>query len=186
MRDEEFIRGNVPMTKEEVRAVSISKLELKETSVLYDVGAGTGSISIEAAFAVKRGCVFAIERKEEAVKLLYANREKFFRYNVTVVEGRAPEAFENLPAPTHVFLGGTSGSMDDIIEAVLKKNPHVRVVMNVIALESLSQAVNSLKKRGIEGEILSMQVAKAKKAGSYHLMEGQNPVYIISFGGETV
>ena len=107
MRDEEFIRGAVPMTKSEVRAVSISKLELEEDSVVYDVGAGTGSVSVEAAGAAKKGRVFAIEKKKEAVELLYANKNRFGRDNMTVIEGTAPSALKELPAPTHVFLGGT-------------------------------------------------------------------------------
>ena len=184
MRDEEFIRGKVPMTKSEVRAVSLSKLELTEDAVFYDIGAGTGSVSIEAAAILKKGHVFSVEKKQEAIELLYANKEKFHRHNMTVVQGTAPEALKELPAPTHAFLGGTSGSMDEILEIVLKKNPQARIVINVIALESLGDAAACLKKRGIEGEIVSVQVAKAKKAGPYHLMEGQNPVYIISFGGE--
>ncbi|WP_243008956.1 precorrin-6Y C5,15-methyltransferase (decarboxylating) subunit CbiT [Clostridium sp. AM58-1XD] len=183
MRDEVFLRGDVPMTKSEVRAVSISKLELSESSVLYDVGAGTGSVSIESGQVIKSGRIFAIEKNPEAIRLLKANREKFQTENMEIIEGTAPKAMEGLAAPTHAFLGGTSGNVDEILDVLLEKNPSVRIVINVIAVESLCLAVESLKRRGIEPEIVSVQVAKARKAGAYHLMQGQNPVYILSFGG---
>lgn len=184
MRDELFIRGAVPMTKSEVRAVSISKLELEEDSVLYDVGAGTGSVSIEAASFLKKGKVYAIERKEEAISLIKANKERFHAGSLEIVEGTAPEAMENLEAPTHVFIGGTSGSMKEVLSLILQKNPKARIVINVLALESLSEILTWLKENSIAAEIVQVQVSKAKEAGAYHLMMGQNPVYVISFGGE--
>lgn len=184
MRDELFIRGAVPMTKSEVRAVSISKLELEEDSVLYDVGAGTGSVSIEAASFLKKGKVYAIERKEEAISLIKANKERFHAECLEIVEGTAPQAMVSLEAPTHVFIGGTSGSMKEVLSLVLQKNPKVRIVINVLALESLSEILTWLKENSIAAEIVQVQVSKAKEAGTYHLMMGQNPVYVISFGGE--
>ncbi|WP_367568397.1 precorrin-6Y C5,15-methyltransferase (decarboxylating) subunit CbiT [Lacrimispora sp.] len=184
MRDELFIRGAVPMTKSEVRAVSISKLELGEDSILYDVGAGTGSVSIEAASFLKKGKAYAIERKEEAISLIKANKERFHAECLEIVEGTAPEAMEGLETPTHVFIGGTSGSMKEVLSLVLQKNPKARIVINVLALESLSEIVTWLKENSIAAEIVQMQVSKAKEAGDYHLMMGQNPVYVISFGGE--
>ena len=183
MRDEVFLRGDVPMTKSEVRAISISKLELSESSVLYDVGAGTGSVSVESGQVIKSGRIYAVEKNPEAVRLLKANREKFLIENMEIIEGTAPNALEGLAAPTHAFLGGTSGNVDEILNVILEKNPSARIVINVIAVESLCLAVESLKRRGIEPEIVSVQVAKARKAGAYHLMQGQNPVYILSFGG---
>ena len=123
MRDELFIRGDVPMTKSEVRAVSLSKLELNSDSILYDVGAGTGSVSIEASPILKSGRVYAIEKKPEALDLIKANKEKFCAHCLEIVEGAAPEAFKALEAPTHVFIGGTSGSMEEILDLVLRKKP---------------------------------------------------------------
>ena len=105
MRDEWFIRGEVPMTKSEVRAVSVEKLELSADSVLYDIGAGTGSVSVEAAAFLPEGTVYAIEKKREAVELLKKNREKFRAERIRIIEGAAPEALEGLEAPTHAFLG---------------------------------------------------------------------------------
>lgn len=184
MRDELFIRGDVPMTKSEVRAVSLSKLELNSDSILYDVGAGTGSVSIEASLILKAGRVYAIEKKAEALDLIKANKEKFCARCVEIVEGAAPEALTALEAPTHVFIGGTSGSMEEILNLVLRKNPKVRIVINVIALESLTEVLSWLKTRSIPGEIVQVQIARSRKLGDYHLMTGQNPVYVVSFGGE--
>ncbi|WP_394522424.1 precorrin-6Y C5,15-methyltransferase (decarboxylating) subunit CbiT [Lacrimispora sp. JR3] len=184
MRDELFIRGTVPMTKSEVRAVSISKLELGPDSVLYDVGAGTGSVSVEASFLVPSGQVYAIEKKPEAVALIQANKEKFSANRLWVVEGTAPEVLVGLEAPTHVFLGGTSGAMEEVLNLVMEKNPKVRVVINVLALESIADVIRWLKKHSISAEIVQVQISKGKAAGNYHLMMGQNPVYVISFGGE--
>lgn len=185
MRDEWFIRGKVPMTKSEVRAVSISKLELTEEAVLYDIGAGTGSVGIEAALSVPRGQVYAIEQKKEAAELILQNKEKFQVNNLVLVEGSAPEALEDLPAPSHAFVGGSSGHMEEIVELLLQKNPKIRMVFNAIALETVGEILNVLKKRGLEHEVVSVQVSRAIQAGQYHMMQGQNPIYVISAGGES-
>jgi precorrin-6Y C5,15-methyltransferase (decarboxylating) len=184
MRDELFVRGDVPMTKSEVRAVCISKLELDPDSILYDIGAGTGSVSVEASVYLTNGKVFAVEKKPEAQELIEANRKKFNADCITVVKGTAPDALSGLETATHVFLGGTSGNLEEVLDLVLRENPNVRVVANFIALESLTDMLLWLKKHSIEAEIVQMQVSRAKTAGSYHMMMGQNPVYIISFGGE--
>ncbi|MDW2799055.1 precorrin-6Y C5,15-methyltransferase (decarboxylating) subunit CbiT [Clostridium boliviensis] len=184
MRDELFVRGDVPMTKSEIRTVCVSKLELETDSILYDIGAGTGSVSVEASRYLTNGKVFAVEKKPEAQELIKANKKKFSADCITVIKGSAPEALSGLETATHVFLGGTSGNLEEILELVLRKNPDVRVVANFIALESLSDMLLWLKKRSIDAEIVQMQVSRAKAAGSYHMMLGQNPVYIISFGGK--
>lgn len=183
--DEAFIRGKVPMTKEEVRSISLSKLQLTRNSIVYDVGAGTGSVSVEMAMQAVEGQVYAIEKKPEAVELLYKNKEKFAADNLEIVEGLAPEACVDLPVPTHAFIGGSSGNMKDILELLLSKNPGIRVVINCIALESVGEAMNCLNALPFEQvDIAQVQVAKGKKAGSYHLMMGQNPVYVISCRGK--
>ena len=183
--DEAFIRGKVPMTKEEVRSISLSKLQLTRHSVIYDVGAGTGSVSVEMAMQAVEGQVYAIEKKPEAVELLYKNKEKFAADNLTIIEGLAPEACVDLPVPTHAFIGGSSGNMKEILELLLSKNPKIRVVINCIALESVGEAMNCLKELPLKQvDIAQVQVAKGKKAGSYHLMMGQNPVYVISCQGK--
>lgn len=173
--------GVVPMTKSEIRAVCLSKLQLTERSVCWDVGAGTGSVAIEMALQAKKGCVFAIERKSAAVELLHMNREKFSVENLSVVSGCAPEACLDLPAPSHAFIGGSSGNMREIITLLLEKNPTIRIVATAIALESISELTACIKEfPWIDTEVISMQVAHDKKAGPYHLMTGQNPIYIFT------
>ena len=182
--DEAFLREKVPMTKEEVRDISLSKLRLTRQAVIYDVGAGTGSVSIEMALQAEEGTVYAVEKKPEAVELICRNRKKFGAANLQVVEGAAPEALEDLPVPTHVFIGGTSGSLKEILKRVLMKNPGARIVINAIALETVSEALSCIRQLPLEGtDIVSVSVGKAKSVGSYHMMMGQNPVYVISCSG---
>ncbi|MGD9568413.1 MAG: precorrin-6y C5,15-methyltransferase (decarboxylating) subunit CbiE [Sedimentibacter sp.] len=187
IKDEEFITGKAPMTKSEVRTVSIGKLRLKSDYTVYDIGAGTGSVSIEAALKLYNGTLYAIEKELEAVTLIEKNIKKFKTYNVEIIKGTAPEAIEELPRPDACFIGGSSGNMDDIINAVLKKNHQVNVVINTITLQSLNEAINCMEKYKFEDvEIVSVSVAKSKKAGKYDLMMGQNPIYIISGKGSGV
>ena len=129
--DEAFSRAeSVPMTKSEIRAVCLSKLALREDSVVWDVGAGTGSVTVEAAMAARRGRVYAVERKDAAFDILRENLRRFHTDNVTPVSGTAPDACADLPAPTHAFLGGTTGHMKEIIALLLEKNPRVRIAVS--------------------------------------------------------
>ena len=186
--DDLFLRGKVPMTKSEVRSISLSKLRLHKDAVVWDVGAGTGSVSIEAASLAKDGVVYAIEKKDEAIDLLEQNKRKFGTDNLEIIKGLAPEALEGLPAPTHAFIGGSSGNLKEILEVLLEQNPRVRVVINAIALETVAEAMQCLKSMAFtDVDIAQVSVAKGKKLGSYEMMMGQNPVYIFSCtGGETV
>jgi precorrin-6Y C5,15-methyltransferase (decarboxylating) len=182
--DDMFIRGKIPMTKSEVRSISLSKLQLKKDSILYDVGAGTGSVSIEGAMIVKGGMVYAIEKKEDAVTLIEVNKLKFDVQNLEIIKGEASKVLDILPRPTHVFIGGTSGNLKEILTKVFSKNENARIVINVIALESLAEVVYLLKEMPVEDlEITQVTIAKGKEVGNYHLMMGQNPVYVISFVG---
>ena len=180
MRDEWFIRGKVPMTKREVRAVSLERLELKAGEVLYDIGAGTGSVAIQAALANPGLQVYAFEQKEEGCGLIRQNREKFAAWNVTVVPGKAPESLEGLPAPDKVFIGGSGGRIGEILEYLRKENPAVRIVINLIALETLGEVTRYLEQKELEAEIVCIQVSRSRRAGAYHLMEGMNPVYVVT------
>lgn len=178
--DEQFIRGKVPMTKEEVRSISLSKLRLCRDSVVYDVGAGTGSVAIECARAADHGKVYAIEWKEDGWKLIAQNRKKFAVSNLEIVPGRAPKALAELPAPTHAFIGGSGGSMKSILRELIRKNPDVRIVVNSITLETLNETMDAAKTLNLEiEEITGVSVAKSKTVGDYHMMMGQNPVYVI-------
>ncbi len=181
MSDEEFVRGKVPMTKEEVRSISLSKLELKKDSVIYDIGAGTGSVSVECARMAEAGSVYAIEKKPEALKLVEENKYKTASANLHIIAGEAPEAMEQLPVPTHAFIGGSSGKLEEILKRLWEKNPQVRVVVNAISLETVAEMTQIIKKyKFTKKEILQVTISKAKEIGSHQLMMGQNPVYIIT------
>ena len=170
------------MTKSEVRAVCLSKLALGEDSVGWDVGAGTGSVTVEMALAAQRGKVYAIERKDAAVALLKENCARFHTDNVTVVPGTAPECCHDLPAPTHAFLGGTSGNMKEIIALLLEKNPAVRIVATAVTLESVAELTACLPLfPDRKPEIVTLSVSRGRPLGAYHLMTAQNPIWIFTF-----
>lgn len=180
--DDAFIRGKVPMTKEEVRAVSLAKLGLHNDSVIYDIGAGTGSVSIECALRAPDGEVWAIEHNPVALELLEENRSNFGVSNLRIVSGSAPEAMESLPIPTHAFIGGSSGKLSKILDVLYQKNPGVRIVVNAISLETVAELTVFIKENQItDAEIVNLQVSRSKQVGSHHLMMANNPVYIVSF-----
>ncbi len=182
LSDDRFLRGRVPMTKSEVRSVVLSKLALARHSVLYDIGAGTGSIAIEAARQIPDGHVYAIEKNPEGLALIEQNRLRLQTDNVTIISGTAPECMEELPAATHAFIGGSSGRLADILKLLYSKNPDIRIVSTAITLETIAEIIHLQKEMALpEPEIVQVHVSTAKKAGAYHLMQGQNPVYIITF-----
>ena len=177
--DEEFTRGDAPMTKSEVRALSVAKLKLSDDSVIYDIGAGTGSVSIEMALVAVNGNVYAIEKEDPAADLIEVNKLKFKTPNVQVIRGLAPEAMSDLPVPTHAFIGGSSGNLKDIVGCLLEKNPDIRIVINSVTIETLEETTQVIREFGlVEEEITCINVSKARKLGKYHLMTAQNPVYI--------
>lgn len=179
--DEAFLRDQVPMTKEEVRTLSVSKLRLEPHHTVWDVGAGTGSVSAECCWAVPAGRVFAVEKKEAALALLAKNREKFGLTNLHIVPGEAPEVLSDLPAPDRVFLGGTSGNMEPILRTALEKNPAVRFVVTAVTLETIAETLRCFTTLGLsDTDMVQISAARTRKAGSYHLMDAQNPVWIVS------
>ena len=183
--DDSFIRGKIPMTKEEIRIISISKLRLNKNAIIYDIGAGTGSVSVELALQAMEGTVYAIEKKSEAVRLIEENKMKFGADNLIPVEGIAPEAMEKLPEPTHAFIGGSSGNLPDIMKLLLHKNPKIRIVINAITLETMTEALQCVKRfEAVETEIVQVSISKSQTIGDYHMMMGQNPVFIISCTGK--
>ena len=180
--DGAFLRGDVPMTKEEVRALALSKLRLEEHHVVWDVGAGTGSVSVECALSCPAGRVYAVEKKDAALALLAENKARFHAVNLEIVAGTAPEALENLPAPDRVFLGGTSGSLEEILQVVFHKNPAARVVCTAVTLETVGEAAKCFARLG-SPDMVQLSVTRTRPAGRYHLMDAQNPVWIFSGEG---
>ena len=178
--DEAFERGDVPMTKQEVRAAVLAKLAVRPEDILWDVGAGTGSVSVELALAAPRGRVYAVECRPEGCALIKANREKFRTRNLVLVEGLAPAVLSDLPAPDAVFIGGSKGSLAAIVDAALDKNPDARICVSAIALETLSAAVAALTAKGRTVQVSQIAVSRAKAVGGLHLMMAQNPIYLIT------
>ena len=191
MRDDWFTRGKVPMTKQEVRAVSISALELSGDSILLDIGSGTGSIGAEAVKVYPGLYVAAFERNPEGVMLTRENLQKAGAENRSeVIAGEVPETLrewifgrirERKPLATHAFLGGTGGHMAEVLDLLAKTMPHIRIVANVIALETLEQLLGWTGRHGITPEISQVQISRGEMAGKYTMMRGQNPVWVISF-----
>lgn len=181
LEDGAFLRSEVPMTKSEIRSIAISKMQLYRNSVIYDIGAGTGSVTIETALQSDMGHVYAIEQKPESAALIRENIKKFSASNVTVVEGRAPEVFDGLERPTHAFIGGSSGHMSEILDSLWKMNPEIRVVLTTISLETLSDVMRYIETRDyISDDIIQVGISKARVLGRYHLMSGESPIYIIT------
>lgn len=181
LSDGDFLRGKTPMTKEEVRALVLSRLRLQPHHTVWDVGAGTGSVSAECCLAVNEGRVFAVERKPEAVELLQANKARLGLTNLHIVQGSAPEALSGLPAPDRVFLGGTGGSMEPILRAALAKNPAVRAVITAVTIETIAQAMSCFAALGFtDTDAVQIAATRTRQAGACHLMDAQNPVWIVS------
>lgn len=177
--DSQFIRGNVPMTKEEIREISVSKLHLARDSVVYDIGAGTGSVAVECARMAYNGKVYAVEKNEEAIKLIERNKILHGTDNLEIIKGEAPGILGGLEVPTHVFIGGSSGRLNQIIDIIFSKNGNARIVINAVTLETITEVQSIIKEKGLHGDITCITVSKAKEAGNYHMMMGLNPVWII-------
>ena len=176
--DGEFLRGQIPMTKQEVRSPILSKLAVGPEDLCWDLGAGTGSVSVELAHH-SRG-VWAVEQKAEALALIRENRSRFRAWNLRVVEGHAPEILEDLPAPDAVFVGGSGGRLPEILNAVHRANPAARVCVSANALETLTLAAESLNALNYETEITQIAVSRTRAAGGLHLLLAQNPVFLIT------
>lgn len=179
--DKEFVQKELPMTKQEVRAVTIAKLQLKPDSTLVDVGAGTGTIGIEAATYMPNGQVIGIEKEEKGLNTIKENVEKIGVKNYKLIHGKAPE---DIPAVNYdrMFIGGSTGSMEKIVSHFMENSKaDSRLVINTITLESLNESMEILKKFNFEDiEIVNLMVSRGKKIGKYTLMYGENPIYIIT------
>lgn len=183
-RDEDYLRGRVPMTKSEVRAVILSCLEPERGDVMWDVGAGTGSVSLQMARRALDGMVYAVERNQEAVGLIQKNRHRLRVSNVLTVRGEAPGILRALPAPDKVFVGGSSGNLSEILKKAWEKNPQARIVVSAITLNTAAACMDCMRLFPEHpAQITQIQASRARKAGSFQLMEGLNPVYIVTFEG---
>ena len=181
LADELFMRSKVPMTKQEVRSVSMSKLMPKATDLIYDIGAGSGSCSIELALLARLGKVWAFERNPVAVELLGKNKELFGVENLEVIAGEALENIKDMPAPDCVFVGGSGGDLCQMLDIIYSKNSSCRVVINAITIETLAEVAEYYKQHhDYTLDIVNVFVARGKHLGSYNLMMAQNPVYVMT------
>lgn len=182
--DGRFLRGEVPMTKQEVRAVALAKLGLRPADVVYDIGAGTGSVSVEMALLARRGRVFAIERTPAGCELIRQNRADFGTYNLELIEGEAPEALADLPAPDAAFIGGSGGHLEAIVKALVERNPAVRIVIAAVTLETLAAAGAALQAAGVaDVETVQLAVSRGEPLGRYTQLKAQNPIFLVAGGG---
>lgn len=178
--DDVFIRGQVPMTKSDIRALTLVRAQIGPGDIVWDVGAGTGSISVEAALQARGGQVFAVERGLVGCDLIEANGRKQGVDNLVVVAGEAPEALGDLPAPNAVIIGGSGGKLPEILETIWRRlQTGGRLVLNAVTVETVAMATHWLKQKGIPFEASQIQVNRLDPVGSVHLWKSQNPVVII-------
>jgi precorrin-6Y C5,15-methyltransferase (decarboxylating) len=169
------------ITKREVRLLSLAALELREDSVIWDVGAGSGSVSIEAALLARRGRIFAVEVDPEGVSICRENARFHGADNVTVVEGRAPDALHGLEAPDAVFVGGSKGSMGPIIRECLRAlHPGGRLVVNAVTLENSAEAYSVLRSADLVPQVTLIQVSRGVPLARYQRYEAQNPIHVFA------
>ena len=183
MDDEAFLRGKVPMTKQEIRILSLVKARIKPDAVIYDIGAGTGSLSIEAARLAPQGMVYALERTPAGVELIRANAEKFMTWNVKIVEAEAPEGLDLLPAADTVLIGGSGGRLAEIFDAVMPKlKAEGRIVLNCITIQTLMQCLEYMRTHSevFAYEAIQVQVNRLQQAGAYDMAKATNPIYIVT------
>ncbi|MDD4850485.1 MAG: precorrin-6y C5,15-methyltransferase (decarboxylating) subunit CbiE [Gemmiger sp.] len=181
--DTAFVRGGTPMTKQLVRAAALAKLAVQPTDTTWDVGAGTGSVSVELALAAYAGHTYAVERDPEACALIRQNREKFCAWNLTLTQGHAPEALAALPPPDAVFIGGSGGALGQVVAAVLGANPHARLCIAAITLNTLQAALAALAEAGVAAEVSQLAASHTKTAGGQQLLLANNPVFLIVGNG---
>lgn len=181
IRDENFIRAKVPMTKREVRVAVLNEANIQENAVVIDVGSGTGSIAIEAALLATKGQVYALERKAEAVELIHKNAEKFNVIDrINIVKTIAPNGMKDLPKADAIIVGGSGGNLLEIIQEAkrLLKNDG-RIVITAVTMETGFKAIESLKECGFEYYGYQMQINNFRKVANYHMLQPQSPIFIL-------
>jgi len=181
--DEEFQQRRPKeglITKQEVRAISIAKLRLTDDSVLWDIGAGSGAVSIEASSLIRKGRVYAIEKNDADIAIIKRNIRKFGSHNIEVIQAFAPDNLNTLPDPTEVFIGGSGGKIDEIVDLVSRRlKPHGHVVMNIVALENLEIAFNSLRTHDFKLDVTMVNIARSVKIADFSRLQALNPVFIV-------
>lgn len=182
INDDLFLRGDIPMTKQEVRILVLNKAKLCPTDIVIDIGAGTGSLSIEAALQARQGKVYAIERHPEGVELIRANAIKFGVDNVEVISGIAPSALQDIPIADVIFIGGSGGHLKDILtQSDCLLGPNGRLVITAITIETLYEALHTMQaKNEFTVEAFGVQVTRINHIKTSNMLQSLNPIYIIT------
>ena len=178
--DEEFIRGNVPMTKQEIRILTLAKAQIKPNDVVIDIGAGTGSLSIEAAMIARQ--VFAVERNAEAVELIEKNAEKFDVDNIIIINAEAPNGLEGISKIDAALIGGSGGNLTKILDTIDRRLKNGgRIVLNCITIQTLSEALEYFKNHdNYKYEAIQVQINRLNQVGQYDMAKALNPIYIVT------
>ena len=181
IQDDEFATAKKLITKQEVRAVTLAKLRIQDDLVMWDIGAGSGSVSIEASNLMPNGKVFALEKNSQYLTFLRENLNKFVARNVMLVEAFAPQGLEDLPEPDRVFIGGSGGMLEEIIEAVDRRlKTEGVIVLNAVTLDTLTKSVEFLEDHGYTVEVTCVNIARTRGLTEYKMFEAHNPVYIVA------
>ena len=180
LSDEDFVRDKTPMTKEEIRVLILHKMKIHPDDVIWDVGAGTGSISIECARQAPFGEVHAVERSELAVKLIAKNKEKFSTDNLHIYHGDAAEEVKKLPLPDKVFIGGSGGKLKEIMEVIASFDRKVLVTVSAVTIETISEAGDILSEYDPDYDVIQATIGRGRKIGRYHIVDTNNPVLLFT------
>lgn len=180
LSDEDFERGRTPMTKEEIRVLILHKMKIHPDDVIWDIGAGTGSVSVECARQAPFGQVHSVERDEAAVHLIEKNRDKFELDNLFIYQGDAAERTADLPVPDKVFIGGSGGKLGEIMKNIAAFDREIRVTVSAVTLETIAEAGEILGNYDADYDVIQATVGRGRKIGSYHIMDTNNPVMIFT------
>lgn len=181
IEDDEFATSKKLITKQEIRAITLAKLKLMDNLVLWDIGAGSGSVSIEASNLMPNGRIYAVEQNPQCLGFLRDNLKKFAARNVKLIDSSAPEGLDGLPDPDRVFIGGSGGLLEEIIETSARRlKSSGLIVVNAVTLDTLTKSVDYLENHGFSIEVASVNIAKTRELSEFKLFEAHNPVFVIS------
>jgi cobalt-precorrin-6B (C15)-methyltransferase len=181
-KDDAYCRGKAPMTKREIRILTISLLNIQQGDVVVDIGAGTGGITMEAAYAAKPGIVYAIEAKEAAIELIKKNKARFEADNVTIIKGKAPNSLSEIkPFVNRVIIGGSGGNMASLLDWCQQKVVSGgRVIANFVTIENTAEAVKLMKIHFDDVELIQVGISRGDEIGGLTLLKAANPIFIIT------
>lgn len=181
IEDTQFIRGDVPMTKQEIRVLTLAKAHITSEAIVADIGAGTGSITIEAALTACNGKIFAVERKLEAIELIERNVEKFSVGNVEIIRAQAPDGLNDLPLLDAAIIGGTGGQLDEILSALdTKLKVGGRIVVNAVTIQTVTKALDWFHAHSWPVDASQVQITRLRRVGQLDINQALNPVWIVA------